>query len=276
VEHFEGEVAWYCVNAACPAQLVRNVEHFVSRGAMDIEGLGIELVKILIDLELIKDVADLYTLTKDDLGKINEELTRRRREKKPPKNPAKATTRKEPEKRPEKLLAAITASKNQSLAKLIIGLGIHGVGEIMANDLSRKFTDLDVLAKAKTEDLMQIEGVGPSIAESIVDWFSIPFNRQVLKKLKDAGVWPTGDGKTEKKEGGLTGLTFVVTGTLPTLTRDGVKELIESNGGKVLDSVSKNTSYLVLGEKPGSKFEKAKSLGVKIIDEGDLKKLARL
>jgi DNA ligase (NAD+) len=105
---------------------------------------------------------------------------------------------------------------------------------------------------------------------------SIPFNRQVLKKLKDAGVWPKSDGKTEHKEGGLTGLTFVVTGTLPTLTRDGVKELVESNGGKVLDSVSKNTSYLVLGEKPGSKFEKARSLGIKIIDEGELKKLARL
>lgn len=270
VEHFEGEVAWYCVNAACPAQLVRNVEHFVSRGAMDIEGLGIELVKILIDLDLVKDVADLYTLTKEDLAKINEELTRRRREKKPPK---KLTIRKEPEKRPEKLLAAISASKSQSLARLIIGLGIHGVGEVMASDLSWKFTDLDKLAKAKIEDLMQIEGVGPSIAESIVDWFSIPFNKLVLKKLKDAGVWPKGEGKTEKKEGWLTGLTFVVTGTLPTLTRDGVKEFIESNGGKVMDSVSKNTSYLVLGENPGSKLGKAKSLNIKIINEEQLRQL---
>jgi DNA ligase (NAD+) len=211
-------------------------------------------------------------LTKEALAKINEELTRRRREKKPPK---KLTVRKEPEKRPEKLLAAISASKSQSLARLIIGLGIHGVGEVMASDLSQKFTDLDELAKAKVEELMQIEGVGPSIAESIVDWFSIPFNKQVLKKLKDAGVWPKSEGKTEKKEGGLTGLTFVVTGTLPTLTRDGVKEFVESNGGKVLDSVSKNTSYLVLGEKPGSKLEKAKSLGVKIIDEDELRELAR-
>jgi DNA ligase (NAD+) len=273
VEHLEGEVAWYCVNAACPAQLVRNVEHFVSRGAMEIEGLGIEIVKILIDSGLVKDVADLFTLTKENLAVINEELTRRRREKKPPKNPAKLTARKEPEKRPEKLLAAISTSKKQSLAKLIIGLGIHGVGEVMANDLSRKFADLDALAKAEIDDLIQIEGIGPSIAESIVDWFSIPLNRQVLKKLKIAGVWPSGKEKAEKKEGVLTGLTFVVTGTLVDFTRDGVKEFIESNGGKVTDSVSKNTSYLVLGENPGSKLEKAKVLSVKIIDEGQLRKL---
>jgi DNA ligase (NAD+) len=273
VEHFEGEVAWYCVNAACPAQLVRNIEHFVSRGAMDIEGLGIELVKILIESGLVKDVADLFTLSKEDLAVINEELTRRRREKNPPKNPTKVTKRKEPEKRPEKLLNAIMESKKKPLPRLIIGLGIRGVGEVMASDLSQKFPDLDLLASAKTEDLIQIEGVGPSIAESVVDWFSRPFNKQVLKKLKVAGIWPKGEKKAEKREGSLTGLTFVVTGTLPTLTRDGVKEFIESNGGKVTDNVSKNTNFLVLGENPGSKFEKAKSLGVKIIDEDGLKKL---
>ena len=275
VEHFEGEVAWYCVNAACPAQLVRNIEHFVSRGAMDIEGLGSELVKILIDSDLVKDVADIFKLTKEDLAIINEELTRRRRAKNPPKNPVKVTKRKEPEKRPEKLLIAISASKNKPLPKLIIGLGIRGVGEVMASDLSEKFTDLDSLANAKFDALMEIEGVGPSIAESVVDWFSRPFNKQVLRKLKTAGVWPKGEKKSARKEGALTGLTFVVTGTLPTLSRDGVKEFIESNGGKVTDSVSKNTGYLVLGENPGSKFEKAKSLGVKIIDENELRKIAK-
>lgn len=275
VEHFVGEVAWYCVNAACPAQLVRNIEHFVSRGAMDIEGLGSELVKILIDSDLVKDVADIFKLTKEDLAIINEELTRRRRAKNPPKNPVKVTKRKEPEKRPEKLLIAISASKNKPLPKLIIGLGIRGVGEVMASDLSEKFTDLDSLANAKFDALMEIEGVGPSIAESVVDWFSRPFNKQVLRKLKTAGVWPKGEKKSARKEGALTGLTFVVTGTLPTLSRDGVKEFIESNGGKVTDSVSKNTGYLVLGENPGSKFEKAKSLGVKIIDENELRKIAK-
>jgi DNA ligase (NAD+) len=240
---------------------------------MDIDGLGIEIVKILIDYQLVKDVADLYTLTRENLLVINEEMTRRRRLKKPPKQPAKLNSKKEPEKRPDKLLKAISDSKNQPLSRLIIGLGIRGVGEVMANDLSRNFKDLDRLDKARVDDLMQIDGLGPNIAESIVDWFSLPFNKQVLQKLKAAGVFPKGEEKNEKKAGALTGMTFVVTGTLPTLSRDGVKEFIESNGGKVIDSVSKNTSYLVLGEKPGSKLDKAKSLGVKVIDELELKNL---
>jgi DNA ligase (NAD+) len=240
---------------------------------MDIEGLGIELVKILIDLGLVKDVADIYALNKDDLAKINEEMTRRRREKKPPKNPPKTAAKKEEAKRPEKLLTAIAVSKEQPLARLIIGLGIHNVGEVMASDLSQKFTDLDELAKATVEELMQIEGIGPGIAESIADWFSRPFNRQVLKKLKGAGVWPKSEEKTEKQEGKLTGLTFVVTGTLPTLTREDVKEFIEKNGGKVTDSVSKKTSYLVLGENPGSKADKARALGIEFLDEAALRTL---
>ena len=143
----------------------------------------------------------------------------------------------------------------------------------MAKDLSQNFPDLSEFARAKVDDLMRIEGIGPNIAESIVDWFSLPFNKQVLQKLKAAGVFPKGEEKSEKKEGALNGMTFVVTGTLPTLSRDGVKEFIESNGGKVIDSVSKNTSYLVLGEKPGSKLDKAKSLGVQVIDELGLKNL---
>ena len=275
VEHFEGEVAWYCVNAACPAQLVRNIEHFVSRGAMDIEGLGIEIVKILIDYKLVKDVADLYMLTREDLLVINEEMTRRRRLKKPPKQPTKLNLKKEPEKRPDKLLKAITDSKSQPLSRLIIGLGIRGVGEVMANDLSRNFEDLDTLAKARVDDLMKIEGLGPNIAESIADWFLLSFNQQVLKKLKSSGVWPTG-GKSltsSNQSDKLTDLTFVITGTLPTFSRDDAKSFIESHGGKVTDSVSKKTSYLVLGEAPGSKFEKAKSLGVNIISEEELIKL---
>ncbi|HUI88056.1 MAG TPA: NAD-dependent DNA ligase LigA [Anaerolineales bacterium] len=274
VEHFEGEVAWYCVNAACPAQLQRNIEHFVSRGSMDIEGLGNELVRILVDYKLVKDVADLFALTKENLAVINQELTRRRREKKPPKNPAKVTKRKEPEKRPEKLLIAITDAKKRPLSRLIVGLGIHGVGDVMASDLARRFTDLDALAKVKTEDLMQIEGIGPSIAESIADWFSQPSNRKVLEKLRKVGVWPHGE-KASVKKTIFEGMTFVVTGTLPSLSRDGVKKFIEENGGKVIDSVSKNTTYLVLGENPGSKLDKAKTLGVKIIDELTLRSLAK-
>ncbi|MBK8781014.1 MAG: NAD-dependent DNA ligase LigA [Anaerolineales bacterium] len=274
VEHLEGEVAWYCVNAACPAQLLRNVEHFVSRGAMDIEGLGTELVKILVESSLVSDVADLFALTIKDLAVINEELNKKRREKNPPKTAVKTAAKKAPDKRPEKLFNAILEAKNRPLHRLIIGLGIHGVGEVMAKDLSATFGSLDKLADTTVDDLMSIEGVGPNIAESIVDWFATPSNKKLLGKLKKVGVWPTVEQKVSQSSGKLSGLTFVVTGTLPTLSRDGVKEFIESNGGKVIDSVSKKTSYLVLGENPGSKLEKAQSLGVKVIDEAELRKLA--
>ena len=253
VEHFEGEVAWYCVNAACPAQLVRNIEHFVSRGAMDIVGLGIKIVEQLIEAGLVKDVADLFTLNKDQLLGLEGFA----------------------EKKAENLLKSLEQAKGQSLNRLLAALGIHGVGEVMAGDLSRSFGNLSALSKASAEELQQIEGVGPNIAESIVDWFAQPVNLNVLKKLKAAGVNPEMQkSEVRMQNGSLSGLTFVVTGTLPTLSREGVKEFIESNGGKVTDSVSKKTSYLVLGENPGSKAEKAQSLGVKIIDENGLKKLA--
>src|SRR6266540_2174277 len=261
-ERLEDEVAWYCVNAACPAQLVRNVEHFVSRGAMDIVGLGIRIVEKLIETGKVKDVADIYTLTRGD---ILEAVTKKDRK----------TKNEPPGKIADNLLASINTSKSRSLARLITALGIRGVGEVSAGDLARHFEDLDALSKASAEDLQQIAGVGPSIAESIADWFSRPANQNVIKKLKAAGVWPKGIVGTKKAsvEGKLSGLTFVVTGTLPTLTREDVKDFIESNGGKVTDNVSKKTSYLVLGEEPGSKYEKAKSLGVKIIEEKELRKL---
>jgi DNA ligase (NAD+) len=263
VEHFEGEVAWYCVNAACPAQLVRNVEHFVSRSAMDIVGLGTKIVEKLFETGKIKDVADIYTLKRAD---ILDAVTKKDRK----------TEKEPPGKIAENLLAAIEASRSQPLSRLISALGIHGIGSVMAGDLSRNFVDLDALAKARVDDLIQIEGVGPNTAEGIVDWFSRPYNRQVLKKLKTAGVWPKGEVGSGKKEGAFSGLTFVVTGTLPTFSRDDAKAFIESHGGKVTDSVSRKTSYLVLGENPGSKFDKAKSLGVKIIGEAELKKLVKM
>jgi DNA ligase (NAD+) len=261
VEHFEGEVAWYCVNAACPAQLVRNVEHFVSRGAMDIVGLGIKIVEKLIETGSVKDFADIYTLSRDD---ILDAVTKKDR----------ITKAEPPGKIADNLLSSISASKSQSLNRLITSLGIHGVGEVMANDLARVFPDLDSLSKTNAEELMEIEGVGPNIAEAIVDWFARPANQKVLKKLKAVGVWPRSEEGDKMKDGAFTGLIFVVTGTLANFTRDSVKEFIEQNGGKVTDSVSKKTSYLVLGEEPGSKYEKAKSLGVKIIGEDELRKLA--
>jgi DNA ligase (NAD+) len=262
VEHFEGEVAWYCVNAACPAQLQRNIEHFVSRGSMDINGLGEKIVEKLIETGAIKDVADIYTLTRES---ILEAVTKKDRK----------TEKEPPGKIADNLLVAIAESKNQSLPRLITALGMRGVGEVSARDLASHFGNLDALSKASAEDLQQIEGIGPNIAEAIVDWFKRPANQKILKKLRVVGLWPIEQGKKERGEEKLSGLTFVVTGTLPTFSRDGVKEFIESNGGKVTDSVSKKTSYLVLGAEPGSKFEKAKSLGVKIIDENELRKLVK-
>ena len=264
VEHFEGEVAWYCVNAACPAQLVRNVEHFVSRGAMDIVGMGIKIVEKLIETGLVKDVADIYGLSRAD---ILEAVTKKDRK----------TEKEPPGKIADNLLAAIETSKKQSLARLVTALGIHGVGEVAAGDLARAFGSLDALAQASAEDLQTVEGIGPNIAESILDWFGREGNRKVLKKLKTAGVWPIAQlaVSSDQSSGKFTGLTFVITGTLPAWSRDEAKEFIESNGGKVTDSVSKKTSYLVLGENPGSKFEKAKSLGVKIIGEAELRKIPK-
>ena len=254
VEHFQGEVAWYCVNAACPAQLVRNVEHFVSKGAMDINGLGIKIVEQLIAVGLVKDVADLYTLTKDQLSGLEGFA----------------------DKKADNLIAAIAASRMQPLPRLLTALGMRGVGEVSARDLSIHFPSLDILAAASADQLQMVEGVGPNIAAAIVDWFGRPRNQAVLSKLKTAGVWPLAQASAgaDRSAGAFAGLTFVVTGTLPTLSRDGVKDFIESRSGKLTDSVSRNTSYLVLGVAPGSKFDKARALGVKVISEEDLRKLA--
>lgn len=263
VEHLEGEVAWYCVNAACPAQLLRNIEHFVSRGAMDINGLGYRIVEKLIESGAVKDVADLYTLKRAD---ILAAVTKKERK----------TKAEPPGKIADNLLSAIAESRKQPLNRLFTALGIRGVGEVVAADLSRAFLSLDALSRASVNDLMGIAGIGPNIAEAVVDWFGRERNRVVLKKLKAAGVWPVmqEEERSKKGSGPLSGMTFVVTGTLPTLSREGVKEFIEAHGGKVTDSISKKTSYLVLGEAPGSKYDKAVELGVKVIGEEELRKLA--
>jgi len=253
VEHFEGEVAWYCVNTACPAQLVRNLEHFVSRGAMDIVGLGIRIIEQLVDAGLVHDAADLYALMREDLLKLEGFAA----------------------KKADNLLQSIETSKNQTLARVINALGIRGVGEVGAGDLARAFLDLDSLSHATLGDLQMVEGVGPNIAQAIVDWFARPANQRVLQKLRTAGVWPRIAPERVESEGAklLDGKTFVITGTLAGFSREGAKEYIEANGGKVTDSVSKKTSYLVVGENPGSKLEKARSLGVTIVDEEGLRRL---
>jgi DNA ligase (NAD+) len=227
------------------------MEHFVSKGAMDITGLGIKIVEQLIAAGLVKDVADLYTLTRKGLLSLDGFA----------------------DKKADNLLDAITASKNQPLARLLTALGVHGVGEVSARDLSAHFPSLDLLCAASEDELQRVEGVGPNIAAGIVDWFSHERNQSVLEKLRLAGVWPLGMQVAAGTPGPLAGMTFVVTGTLPTLSREGAKEYIEQHGGKVVDSVSRNTSYLVLGEAPGSKYQKAQALGVKIIGEEELRKL---
>jgi DNA ligase (NAD+) len=253
VEHFEGEVAWYCVNAACPAQLVRNLEHFVSRSAMDIAGLGIKIVEQLVEAGLVDDVADLYTLRKEDLLRLEGFA----------------------EKKAQNLLNAIQVSKSRPLARLINALGIRGVGEVTAAELARHYPDLDALAKASVEELMQIEGIGPNTAQAIVDWFSRPRNQRVLEKLKAAGVWPRSEMAAPFGTAALAGLTFVITGTLKNFTREEAKAFIEAHGGKVTDSVSRNTNYLVVGENPGSKLQKARQLGIPLLDEESLQRLIR-
>lgn len=253
VENLEGEVAFYCINAACPEQLVRNIEHFVSRGAMDIVGLGIKIVQQLVRANLVKDVADLYYLSRDDLLNLAGFA----------------------EKKAENLINAIESSKNRPLSSLMIALGIRGVGEAMAVDLSSHYKDLNDLAKATPEELESIDGVGPNISNAVVDWFRNPANQDILNKLRTAGVWPTSDIVAEYNQVSLpfSKQTFVVTGTLPTMTRNDVKAFIQDRGGRVTNSVSKKTDYLVVGENPGSKLSKAQSLGIRILNEGQLLQL---
>lgn len=251
LERLPGEVAVYCVNAACPAQLVRNLEHFVSRGAMDIVGLGIRVAEQLVQAGLVRDVADLYTLQAARLLELEGFA----------------------EKKVENLLQAIDDSRARPLERLIGALGIRGVGEAVAGDLARRFRNLDELAQAGAEALESIEGIGPSIAGALVDWFRRPRNRRLLKKLKAAGVWPEASPVRAASEGPLTGKTFVLTGTLPTLSRAQAKRLIVQAGGRVSESVSRTTDYVVAGEAPGSKRRKAEELGVPVIDEAGLRAL---
>ena len=252
VETVEDEVAWYCVNAACPEQIVRNVEHFVA--VLDVVGLGEKIVAQLNAAGMVKDVADLFTLTRDDLLSLEGFA----------------------DKKADNLLASIEAARGRSLAQLIYALGIRGVGGVMAGALAAKYRDLDELAAASTQDIDDIEGIGPSIAEAITDWFAQASNQAVLAKLKRAGVWPRSEPrKAPSGPQPFAGLTFVVTGTLPTFSRKEAKDFIESFGGKVTDSVSKKTSYLVVGEDAGSKLDKARELGIQILDEAALKQLAQ-
>lgn len=255
VEHLPGEVAWYCVNASCPAQLIRNVEYFASRGAMDIVGLGIKIVEQLVNAGLIEDVADLYALKREQLLELEGFA----------------------EKKAENLLTAIQESKQQTLSRLITALGIRGVGEVVAQDLAAHYRTLDELKEASGEELETIEGIGPNIAQTVVDWFDRPANQTVLEKLKKVGVWPEAEPPEKPDAPGapLAGLTFVVTGTLSSYTRQEIKKRIQSLGGRVTGSVSGNTDYLLAGENPGSKADKAAQRGIPTLTEEAFETLVR-
>lgn len=247
----EGEVAVYCVNAACPAQLIRLVEHFVSRGAMEITGLGIRTADLLVRRGLIQDVADLYYLKREQLLDLDGFA----------------------ETSAANLLAAIEASKKRPLERLLPALGIRFVGSEVAGILVQNFASMDELMQADREALEAVEGIGPKIADSIVEWFTIDNNRHLIVKLSRAGLRMGGEPRGPRT-GPLAGMTFVITGTLPSMSRDQAKALIETNGGKVTGSISAKTNYLVMGEEPGAaKLTAAQRLGIQPLDEAGLKRL---
>lgn len=246
----EGEVDYRCVNANCPAKLMGSILHFASRGVMNIDGMGESLVTQLIEKGLVKNVADIYDLTKDKLLSLD----------------------RFGDKSAENILSEIKDSKELPLERVIYGLGIRMVGERTAQFLAEHFGSMEAVANASVEELQDVGEVGPKIAESIAEFFSNPQNRKLVERLGKAGL----AFKGQKKERGtkLTGKTFVLTGTLANYSRDQAKKMIEDAGGKVSGSVSKKTDYVVAGSDAGSKLDKAKELGVSVIDEKEMEKLA--
>lgn len=250
IHRAEGEVAYRCVNAACPAKRKESLLHFASRHAMDINGLGDKIVDQLIDKKVVKDVADLYTLKLDDVANL-ERLG---------------------EKSAQNLLDQIAASKKHTLARLIYALGIRMVGERTAQLLAAHFSSLDELGAAKEEQLFEVTEVGPKVAAAIAEFFSEPANRQIIKKLEKAGVRPTEEKRVLKSQK-FAGKSFVFTGSLANRSREDAGQLVMQHGGKVSGSVSKKTDYVVVGADPGSKYDKAKELGVPVLTEPEFEKL---
>ena len=247
VEHPHDEVMTYCPNISCPSRILESIVHFASRSAMDVRGLGYERVRALLEAKLIANVADLYKLTPLHL----------------------LTLEGFAEKSAQQLVDSIAASKSQPLSALLFALGIRHVGEQGAKLLARHFGTMGSLAEASAEEVGEVRGIGPAIGEAVVGFFKDPRNKELLKSLAKSGL-------TLKETATATGprpfadQTFVVTGTLPTLSRQQARDLIEGAGGHVSDSLSKKTTALVVGADPGSKLEKAKSLGVEQIDEAEL------
>jgi DNA ligase (NAD+) len=242
----EGEVDYRCVNANCPAKLRETILHFASRGVMNIDGMGDALVTQLTERGLVKNVADIYKLTKDDLLSLE----------------------RMGDKSAQNILDEIEASKKLPLERVTYGLGIRFVGERTAQFLAEHFGSMEALESAGVEELQNVNEVGPRIADSIVEFFSIAANRKLVERLREAGLTLT--GKKKQRGTKLSGKTFVLTGTLAHFTRDEAKKMIEDAGGKVTGSVSKKTDYVVAGADAGSKLDKAKEFGVKVIDEREM------
>ncbi len=238
-----------CINGSCPAQTVRNIIHFVSKSAMDIDGLGEMQIARLAELGIITDASDLYFLTAEKLSNLD----------------------RYGEKSISNLLEAIERSKNNNLDRLINALGIREVGEKAAKILAARFGNIERLANATAEELVGAEDIGPVTAEYITEYFSEKKNTELIEKLKKAGVNTVYREETVDSE--FEGLTFVLTGTLEKYSRDEASALIEAKKGKVSGSVSKKTSYVVAGEKSGSKEEKARQLGIPVISEADFEKM---
>ena len=249
-DHPEGEAMSRCTNAACPAQVFERVRHFASRGAMDIEGIGDILSQQLTQLDIVRDIAGIYELDAVKLAAV-------------PRTGEKTIAN---------LLANIEGSKQRGLARLLTGLGIRFVGTQTAQILANDFGSIDAIAGASLEELQASEGIGPEVAASVRLFFDQPANGAVIERLRSAGVQMTAP-KRAKTSGVLAGKTFVLTGTLPTLSREAATQLILQAGGKVAGSVSKKTDYVLAGDQAGSKLAKAESLGIPIIDETGLREL---
>jgi DNA ligase (NAD+) len=247
----EGEAVAYCTRINCPSQRLERLAHWSGRGSMDVEGLGYQTLLELIDHGWVEDPGDLYTLTDEQLATLDGFK----------------------ERRIANLRRSIEASKDRPLARLLTALGIRHVGSTVARVIARRLPSIDAISSALPEDIATIEGVGDVIARSVHEFFRQPGNQKVLTKLRKAGVRMADEGVAPPAEGPLTGKTFVLTGTLPTLTREQATEMIEQAGGKVTSSVSKKTSHVIAGADPGSKYDKAQELGVKIVGEDELNAL---
>jgi DNA ligase (NAD+) len=248
----ENEAVTRCVNASCPAILKGAIQHWVSRDALDINGMGEKLVQQLVDRDVVHSVADLYDLTADHLGKLQ----------------------RMGKKLAEKLIHAIAQSKTKPWSRVLYGLGIRHVGSVNAQLLTEKFPTVEQLATVESADIETVYGIGSEIATSVYQWFRIPANQTLIERLKATGLQLAGEIDTISLNNQLlSGKTFVITGTLPTLKRDEAKDLIQKAGGKVTDSVSKKTDYVIVGEEAGSKLEKAQQLGINCLSEAQLLEL---